>query len=126
MRVGLIGYGLAGKVFHAPLIAVTQGLRLETIVTGNPERRKQALADYPGVQVVDSAERLWESATELFPDLARNPAAFRTSIETVLATIRGLALLKSITGDDRKGVDRRWREAREHLRRMLVESASAE
>jgi predicted dehydrogenase len=65
LRVGLIGYGLAGKVFHAPLITVTEGLRLDTIVTANPERQRQALADYPGVQVVDAADYLWTRASEL-------------------------------------------------------------
>ena len=31
--VGLIGYGLAGKAFHAPLIAATPGLRLAAVST---------------------------------------------------------------------------------------------
>jgi scyllo-inositol 2-dehydrogenase (NADP+) len=56
LRVALAGFGLAGRVFHAPLIAVTDGLQLTTVVTGNPERRAQAESEYPGVRVVDSAE----------------------------------------------------------------------
>jgi iron complex transport system permease protein len=31
VRVGLIGYGLAGAVFHAPLIASTPALRLASV-----------------------------------------------------------------------------------------------
>ena len=32
LRVALAGYGLAGAVFHAPLIAATPGLKLDTVV----------------------------------------------------------------------------------------------
>ncbi|OEV13863.1 Gfo/Idh/MocA family oxidoreductase [Streptomyces nanshensis] len=42
LRVGLIGYGLAGSVFHAPLITATEGLTLDTVVTAAPERRAKA------------------------------------------------------------------------------------
>ena len=36
-RTALIGYGVAGEFFHAPLIAAEPGLALATVVTG--ERR---------------------------------------------------------------------------------------
>jgi predicted dehydrogenase len=42
LRVAIIGYGLAGRFFHAPLIAATAGLRVAAIVTGDPERHSQA------------------------------------------------------------------------------------
>ncbi|WP_438828775.1 Gfo/Idh/MocA family oxidoreductase [Streptomyces klenkii] len=64
-RVGLIGYGLAGSVFHAPLIAATDGLVLDTVVTGNPDRQRQAAAEHPGVRVVASSDALFERAAEL-------------------------------------------------------------
>ena len=38
MRIALIGYGLAGRVFHAPLIAATEGLELAAIVTADEGR----------------------------------------------------------------------------------------
>jgi len=63
LRVGLIGFGLGGAYFHAPLIAATEGLRLTTVVTGNDERRAQALRDYPGVQVTNDPDQLWQNAT---------------------------------------------------------------
>ncbi|MBA8825754.1 putative dehydrogenase [Saccharopolyspora lacisalsi] len=64
-RVGLIGYGPAGAVFHAPLIAAARGLRLNTIVTANPQRRQQALEDHPGVLVETDSAKLFERAGEL-------------------------------------------------------------
>ncbi len=56
----MIGFGLAGAVFHAPLIAATPGMRLAAVVTRSPERAEQARREHPGVEVVETAERLWE------------------------------------------------------------------
>ncbi|MBD0841852.1 Gfo/Idh/MocA family oxidoreductase [Streptomyces sp. TRM68416] len=64
LRVGLIGYGLAGSVFHAPLIAATEGLALDTVVTSNPERQKQARAEFPDVRVAATPDELFERAAD--------------------------------------------------------------
>ncbi|MBC3841019.1 Gfo/Idh/MocA family oxidoreductase [Streptacidiphilus sp. 4-A2] len=58
LRVGLIGYGLAGAAFHAPLIATTPGLRLHTVATADPQRRARLAADHPRARAVDNAEQL--------------------------------------------------------------------
>jgi predicted dehydrogenase len=65
IRVALVGFGLGGSVFHAPLIARTPGLRLDAIVTGDPERQARARAEYPETHLVDSPDRLWEQADGL-------------------------------------------------------------
>jgi len=62
LRVGIIGYGLAGSVFHAPLIAATPGLTLTAIVSRDAERIAQAQANYPGVQAFDSPDALFDTA----------------------------------------------------------------
>jgi predicted dehydrogenase len=64
-RVGLVGYGLAGASFHAPLIATTAGLRLAMIVTSNPERQHAAARTHPDARIVDSPAQLWENARDL-------------------------------------------------------------
>ncbi len=64
-RVGLVGYGLAGSVFHAPLIAATGGMVLDTVVTAHEERRAQARAAHPGVRLAAAPEELWARADEL-------------------------------------------------------------
>lgn len=48
LRVGLVGFGLAGTVFHAPLITSVPDLELAGIVTS---QRDAAHAAYPGVAV---------------------------------------------------------------------------
>ncbi|CAM5370466.1 MULTISPECIES: Gfo/Idh/MocA family oxidoreductase [Streptomyces] len=65
LRVGLIGYGLAGSVFHAPLIAATEGLALDTVVTSQPERQQQARAEFPDVRIAATAEELFGRADDL-------------------------------------------------------------
>jgi len=63
-RVALIGFGLGGKVFHAPLIASVPGLSLDTIVTSDPARQAEARESYPSSRVVDRPEAVWESGAE--------------------------------------------------------------
>ncbi|MFI9718084.1 Gfo/Idh/MocA family oxidoreductase [Streptomyces sp. NPDC052396] len=65
LRVGLIGYGVAGSFFHAPLIAAARDLVLDTVVTANPERRRQVPAEHPGARTADDAEALFARADEL-------------------------------------------------------------
>jgi scyllo-inositol 2-dehydrogenase (NADP+) len=65
LAVGLIGYGLGGSAFHAPLVAATPGLRLAVVVTRNEARRAEIARRYQGVRVVDHVDALWASAREL-------------------------------------------------------------
>ena len=64
-RVAVVGYGLAGDVFHAPLIVATPGLALAAVVTGNPERQAKAARDHPGILVARTATQLWERSADL-------------------------------------------------------------
>ncbi|MFE9607067.1 Gfo/Idh/MocA family oxidoreductase [Streptomyces sp. NPDC006012] len=65
LRVGLIGYGLAGSVFHAPLISATDGLALDTVVTSNPERQRQARTEFPDVRLAAGPDELFARADGL-------------------------------------------------------------
>jgi len=53
--VGLVGFGFAGRVFHAPIIAAVPGLRLRAIVQ---RRQGDASALYPQATIVKSIEDL--------------------------------------------------------------------
>jgi scyllo-inositol 2-dehydrogenase (NADP+) len=68
--VGLIGYGLAGAAFHAPLLQAEPRLRLHAVVTS---RAEQVRRDLPGVRVVAAAAELLEDpAVELVVVAAPN------------------------------------------------------
>ncbi|SMQ16560.1 Predicted dehydrogenase [Streptomyces sp. Ag82_O1-12] len=92
LRVGLVGYGLAGSVFHAPLIAATEGLALDTVVTSNPERQQQARAEFPDVRLAATPDELFERAAELdlivvaSPNKTHVPLA-RTALEAGLPVV---------------------------------------
>jgi scyllo-inositol 2-dehydrogenase (NADP+) len=64
LRVAVIGYGLAGATFHAPLISATEGLTVATVVTHDPARGERALRDNPGVRIATSVEEVWERASQ--------------------------------------------------------------
>jgi predicted dehydrogenase len=90
--VAVLGYGLAGRFFHAPFIDATPGLELAAVVTGDEERRAQALGDHPGVTVFDSADQVWERAEEL--DLVVVAAPNRVHVPLALAALEaGLAVV---------------------------------
>lgn len=53
LRVGLIGFGYAGRTFHAPLIAATPGLRLAAVASSDAAKVSAALG--PEVEVLSAA-----------------------------------------------------------------------
>jgi predicted dehydrogenase len=53
IRVGLIGYGFAGRSLHAPLIQAVEGLKLTYVSSRKPEA---VLADLPGAVVCTEPE----------------------------------------------------------------------
>ena len=60
VRVGLIGFGLAGQAFHAPVIEGVQGMEMVGVL-----ERRGALAQqkYPGVRVARTLEELLADKT---------------------------------------------------------------
>ncbi len=65
LRVGILGYGLAGVVFHAPLVASTPGMAVSAIVTADPQRQARARADFPDAAVYDTADALLADPSRL-------------------------------------------------------------
>ncbi|MEU1183044.1 Gfo/Idh/MocA family oxidoreductase [Streptomyces sp. NPDC005820] len=139
LRVGLIGYGLAGSVFHAPLIAGTEGLALDTVVTSHPERQEQARAAFPDVRLAATAEDLLARADALDLIVVASPnrthvplatAALKAGVPVVVdkpvagtaAEARALAALA-----DERGLllsvfqNRRWDNDFLTLRRLLAD-----
>ena len=75
LRVALVGYGLAGRVFHAPLISHTTGMSLRAVVTGDPGRQQQVAEEFPGTRVIRTSEELWGSAGEFDVAVVATPTA---------------------------------------------------
>jgi predicted dehydrogenase len=55
IRVGLVGFGMAGRVFHAPIISSVEGLELAAIVERNSDNASQR---YPGITTYRTLDEL--------------------------------------------------------------------
>jgi predicted dehydrogenase len=83
IKVGLIGYGMAGRVFHAPVITAVPHLQLAKVV----ERRGQTSRErYPWVEVVREAAALFEDqAIELVVIATPNSSHFELARQALVA-----------------------------------------
>jgi predicted dehydrogenase len=73
IRVGLIGYGYAGKTFHGPLIRSVPGLELHLI---GSSKREILEAEFPGVLVCSVAEVLAHPDVDLVVIASPNESHF--------------------------------------------------
>jgi predicted dehydrogenase len=88
-RVGIAGYGLAGEVFHAPLVEAVDGLEVTGIVTTDPARTERARAAFPRAAVVPSLDPLWDEI-----DLLVVATPNRSHVDLALAAVeRGKAVV---------------------------------
>jgi predicted dehydrogenase len=137
LRVAIVGYGLAGSVFHAPLVASTPGLTVASVVTRNPERQDQVRREHPAAQVLGTADEIWARSDEhdlvvvATPNDSHVPIA-REALEAGLAVVVDKPLATSaaqgrelVADAERLGVllttfhNRRWDSDQLTLRRLL-------
>jgi predicted dehydrogenase len=86
MRLGLVGYGIGGRYFHAPFISAAEGVELSGVVTRSPQRRAELNVDLPGVPVYDDIDRLLAAGVDA------------VTITTPPETRRGLVLTAIAAG----------------------------
>lgn len=92
IRTGVLGYGLAGKVFHCPFIEASAEFSLDFIATNNAERRQEARLSHPGAQIVADANEMLKHAHELDLIVLATPPAVH--LEQGLSFLdRGVALV---------------------------------
>ncbi|MDQ0680042.1 scyllo-inositol 2-dehydrogenase (NADP+) [Arthrobacter pascens] len=65
IRTGVVGFGISGSVFHAPLVEADPDYSLDVIVTSDPERAAEAARRYPKARVVPTAEALFTLVGDL-------------------------------------------------------------
>jgi predicted dehydrogenase len=90
VRIGLIGYGSGGRLFHAPLIASAAGCEFAGVVTMSAERRALLARDHAGVPAYDSLPALAAagvSAVAVSTPAATRTALVREAIELGLAVV---------------------------------------
>ena len=142
MRCGLVGYGLGGRVFHAPLLASAPGVAFVGVVTRSPERRAELEKEHPGVPAYDTPADLAAAGADAVAistpaathaDLARE--AIRRRLAVVVdkpftldaATARAVATLAA-----EEGVllsvyqNRRWDSDTRTVRKLIADGALGE
>jgi predicted dehydrogenase len=94
IRVGLVGFGMAGRVFHAPLLSSVDGLELAAVM----ERSTNKAAErYPGLTVYRSLEALLaDKSLGLFVVATPNGTHFEIAKE-ILSAGRNVVVDKPMT-----------------------------
>ena len=83
INVGLIGYGMAGRVFHAPVIQSVPGLKLKKVVERHADESRR---NYPWVEVVrDAAAVLQDEEIDLVVITTPNASHFELARQSLLA-----------------------------------------
>jgi len=135
LRVVLLGYGVGGRLFHAPILTSTPGLRLAAVVTRDPARRAQAAADLPDVALLDGIDDALSSGYDLAvvttPNRTHAEVATRlvdagvpTVVDKPLALSAAQAL-ELVESAQRRGAfltvyqNRRWDSDQLTLRRLI-------
>lgn len=65
IRVAVLGFGTAGRFFHAPFLAADPAYDLRLIVTGQPDRQAAARAAHPSAMVAATADAVTAHASGL-------------------------------------------------------------
>lgn len=73
INTALIGFGLAGRVFHAPLIEACEGLKLTKIMSS---RKDEILNAYPNAQAVSSIDEVINGDEQLIVIASPNDTHF--------------------------------------------------
>ncbi len=89
VRVAVVGYGIGGRFFHAPVVAGAPGCELAAVVTADPARAELARAEH-GVRTVAALEELPALGVEAVA--VSTPAATHTDL-TERALRLGLAVV---------------------------------
>ncbi|HEY7272915.1 MAG TPA: Gfo/Idh/MocA family oxidoreductase, partial [Actinoplanes sp.] len=139
VRFGLVGYGLGGRVFHAPLLASASGVEFVGVVTRSADRRAELAKDHPGLPAYDTLADLAAAGAQAVTistpmathaDLAREAIRLRLAVAVDkpftpdAATAREIAALAA-----EEGVllsvyqNRRWDSDTRTLRKLIADGA---
>jgi scyllo-inositol 2-dehydrogenase (NADP+) len=141
IRTGLVGYGLGGRVFHAPFLAADPDLSLDVVVTADPERSAQVRSEHPGARVVPDLAALLDRADDLDLVVVSTPptrhadqvrAALEAGLHVVVdkpMTVHAAEARELVALAQQRGVmltvfhNRRWDGDFRTLRRLVEDGA---
>jgi len=96
LRVGIAGYGLAGRSFHAPILSATN-FEVTAVLTNNDVRKRHAKEDFPAAKILSTIEELCDQGLDLVVIASANQvhvsqalAAIKAGIATVVDKPMGI------------------------------------
>lgn len=141
LRVGIAGYGLAGRYFHAPLLKGC-GFDVVGALTTNSERAQHALEDFPNVKITSTIDELIDLGIDLLVVASANIvhaeqalAGINAGIPVVVDKPMGLSYAQTETivqASEKQGVpatvffNRRWDSDALTVKRVMREGLLGE
>jgi predicted dehydrogenase len=135
VRGGIAGYGLAGRVFHAPLLKGC-GYEVASILTSNAERIAQAKSDFPQAEIFSDLDAFLDSDLDLVVIASSNAAHLpqtRAALERQIPTVvdkpmgRSVAEVKEMIAlsEDKRTLlttffNRRWDSDSLTIKKLLI------
>jgi scyllo-inositol 2-dehydrogenase (NADP+) len=86
LKVGIAGYGLAGRSFHAPILAGTN-FEVTAVLTTNDVRKRHAKEDFPTVKIVSTIEELCAQDLDLIVIASGNQVHLSQALTAINAGI---------------------------------------
>lgn len=141
LKVGIAGYGLAGRHFHAPLL---KGCEFDVVgvLTNNSERAQHALEDFPNVKITSAVEELVDLRLDLLVVASANIvhaeqalAGIKAGIPVVVDKPMGLSFKETemiVEASEKEGVpvtvffNRRWDSDALTVKRVMKEGLLGE
>ncbi|MFZ5353293.1 MAG: Gfo/Idh/MocA family oxidoreductase [Bacillota bacterium] len=98
IKTAIIGFGLSGKVFHAPILKSLEAYELCKIYTRNKESIAAAEALYPCTEIVQDLDSIFDDSIELVIIAAPNVMHFELASRALLCG-KNVVLEKPFTVD---------------------------
>lgn len=80
IHTAIIGFGTAGRIFHAPFLAASAEFEIDVIVTADPDRAAQARRQHPQARVLPDADSLWTDAADIDLVVVASPSGTHAAL----------------------------------------------
>ncbi|MFS0853224.1 Gfo/Idh/MocA family oxidoreductase [Microbacterium sp. 179-I 3D4 NHS] len=104
IRTAILGFGTAGRLFHAPFLAADPAFRIDAIVTSDPDRAGKAQQEHPQARILPDADALWADAGAFDLVVVASPSgSHRAHVETALRAGLHVVVDKPFVADAAEG-----------------------
>lgn len=99
----ILGYGLAGSIFHGPSLRALENYSVEVIITSDPQRQAQARTDFPGAKILSRQQWNAQEAAMDLVVVATPPATHAPLAQEALEAGSAVVVDKPFTVTSQQG-----------------------